>query len=315
MPRYTDAPIPAARPAAPTHGVFPVITDGTEDGVGLSLTNVVTDPAPDPLVAPTDVADIDPALGRALEELAHRAWPPIRERRLDGWVLRESRGSSRRGNSVWARAPVTDLIAALREVRKFYTEAGLPPTFQITPVSQPSSLRDALDGAGYDDGGATDVCVADTDDLLAALGHGPLTGDGRMTVTLATHPSPTWLEVAGQVLSTFSSQRPGSLSVLSALTAPTCYALLRIDSRPVAVGRAVSERGWMGIYSMATLPAARGHGAARSVLAALTDWATDAGARRAYLQVEETSTEARRLYVNVGFRPAYRYTYRRAPQS
>lgn len=276
---------------------------------------MVTEPALDPLTAPTDAAHTDAALGRALEDLAHRAWPPIRERHLRGWVLRESRGSSRRGNSVWARDRVDDLPAALREVRSFYSEAGLPPTFQITPMSQPEELRRCLDDAGYDDSGATDVCVADLDDLLAAIGGRASGGDGSVTVTLDPYPTPTWLEVAGQVLSTFGVERPGSLAVLGSLTAPTRYALLRRNSEPVAVGRAVSERGWMGIYSMATLPAARGYGAARAVLGALADWATDTGARRATLQVEQTSTAARRLYAGLGFQPVYRYTYRRAPTS
>jgi GNAT superfamily N-acetyltransferase len=64
---------------------------------------------------------------------------------------------------------------------------------------------------------------------------------------------------------------------------------------------------------MATLPAARGQGAATTVMAALAGWAAGVGAGRALLQVEEQSTAARRIYAALGFLPVYRYTYRRKP--
>jgi GNAT superfamily N-acetyltransferase len=56
---------------------------------------------------------------------------------------------------------------------------------------------------------------------------------------------------------------------------------LAVDGTPVAVGRAVAERGWAGVFGMATLPAARRRGAATAVLASLAAWARahHAGAR------------------------------------
>ncbi|MBL7520861.1 GNAT family N-acetyltransferase, partial [Frankia sp. CNm7] len=53
-----------------------------------------------------------------------------------------------------------------------------------------------------------------------------------------------------------------------------------------------------------------GGGGATAVLAALARWAVLAGARRAYLQVEQDNAAARRLYAGRGFLPVYRYTYR-----
>ncbi|EIV95219.1 GNAT family N-acetyltransferase [Frankia sp. QA3] len=296
---------------------------------------------PDPLSGPR--ADLPPAeasLARELEAVAHRAWPPLRQIEVGGWTLRASAGSSRRGNSVWAHGGVPDAPAALAAVTDFYAAAGLPPTFQLTPVARPRELGAVLDAAGYDDTGPTDVCTVPLPALARAAagpaGPGEARGDrppvaarglGARTapasasasasigVTTSDAPGDEWLRVAGQVLTTFSVQRAGTLAVLSALRLPTVYVTLTVDGVPAAVGRGVADDRWLGIYSMATLPAARGRGAARRVVAALAQWAGARGATHAYLQVEEVSTVARGLYADLGFRPVYRYSYRRAPLS
>jgi GNAT superfamily N-acetyltransferase len=80
----------------------------------------------------------------------------------------------------------------------------------------------------------------------------------------------------------------------------------------VAVGRAVGDTGWAGVFGMATLPRARGQGAARRVLAALAAWAGAHEAGRLYLQVERDNVPALRLYGQAGFRDLCRYHYRLA---
>src|SRR5262249_13550113 len=124
--------------------------------------------AADPLTAAGVGDPVDVALVRELEELAHRAWLPLRSTSVGGWLLRSSAGSSRRGNSVWPRGPVDDLTAAIAEVERFYADAGTRPTFQITPVAAPWGIHAALKAAGYDDTGPTDVCVAGLAQLAAA---------------------------------------------------------------------------------------------------------------------------------------------------
>ncbi|MCK9898948.1 GNAT family N-acetyltransferase [Frankia sp. Cpl3] len=274
---------------------------------------MVADPArlagEDALVAPRRELPVgDVALACRLEDLAHRAWPPLREEAHAGWVLRESAGSSRRGNSVWARNDVPDLADGLRVVRSFYEAVGLPPTFQVTPVARPAGLLDALDAAGYDDAGPTDVCVAPVAGLLVAR-----PGNGQVEVTHADLPDERWLAVAGRVLTTFAAQRAGSLAVLRAMTLPQRYVTLHVDGVPAGVGRGVLDDDWLGIYSMATLPGVRGRGAAGRVLAELARWAGAGGANHAYLQVERDSIAARVLYARRGFRPVYGYSYRRLP--
>ncbi|WP_261575521.1 GNAT family N-acetyltransferase [Frankia gtarii] len=271
---------------------------------------------PDSLVGlRADLPPDDASLARELEAVANRAWPPLRQIEIGGWTLRASAGASRRGNSVWAHGSVPDVRVALAAVSDFYTAEGLPPTFQLTPVARSEQLGAALDAAGYDDTGPTDVCVAPLGALVSVPPSPSRSVSASVGVATADVPGDEWLRVAGQVLTTFGVQRAGTLAVLSVLRLPTVYVTLTVDGVPAAVGRGVTDDRWLGIYSMATLPAARGRGAARWVVAALAQWAGARGATHAYLQVEEVSTVARGLYADLGFRPVYRYSYRRAPLS
>ena len=78
----------------------------------------------------------------------------------------------------------------------------------------------------------------------------------------------------------------------------------------VAIGFAVADQGWTGIFGMGTRPEARRRGAATAVLHTLAQWAVDHHAARLYLQVEESNSAARTLYERAGFVETYRYHYR-----
>lgn len=93
---------------------------------------------------------------------------------------------------------------------------------------------------------------------------------------------------------------------------PGAYACAMLGDEVVAVGRAVADTGWAGVFGMATLPQARGKGAARHLLAALAGWAGAHQADRMYLQVEHDNGPALRLYERAGFGEMSGYHYRTA---
>jgi GNAT superfamily N-acetyltransferase len=98
--------------------------------------------------------------------------------------------------------------------------------------------------------------------------------------------------------------------MLGRVERPSAYASVVTGAGVIAVGRAVAETGWAGVFDMATRPEARGRGAARAVLAALARWTGDHGAAHMYLQAEPGNTAARRLYEHAGFTELCRYHYR-----
>ncbi len=79
---------------------------------------------------------------------------------------------------------------------------------------------------------------------------------------------------------------------------------------PVAVGLGVLDAPWIGLFDIATSPAARRQGLGSLVTTAVVSWGNDRGASNAYLQVEEGNNAALALYERLGFTRAYGYHYR-----
>ena len=108
--------------------------DGGQDP--LAGPSQFTDTAAGPRLAQVTGFTDRAALTAELELLAFRGWTALRTETVDGWVLRDSDGATRRGNSVWPRGDVASLPAALDAVDEFYAAAGRPAIVQLTPVSR-----------------------------------------------------------------------------------------------------------------------------------------------------------------------------------
>jgi GNAT superfamily N-acetyltransferase len=132
---------------------------------------------------------------------------------------------------------------------------------------------------------------------------------GSLPVRIRDRPTSDWLDVWQRVLGE-AVDVTAELEMLSRVRGPSAYACARIGDDAVAVARAVAGDGWAGVFGMATMPAARGRGAAREVLASLARWARRHGAARMYLQVERDNSPALRLYERAGFREVCAYSYR-----
>ena len=74
------------------------------------------------------------------------------------------------------------------------------------------------------------------------------------------------------------------------------------------------ERGWIGLFSIATHPQFRRQGAATTVIHALGQWGQEHQASQVYLQVMENNASARALYARLGFETLYHYHYRELTQ-
>ncbi|MET8757937.1 GNAT family N-acetyltransferase [Lentzea sp. NPDC004782] len=232
---------------------------------------------------------------RTLQEYAARAQPAAHVEEAGGWWLRHSPG-----DAWWVSAVLPhdreDRVALAEE---FCAERGSGVRFQITPGVCAEDLDARLDGRGYERGRAMSLQIASTSEVLRHA-HADA---GAVT----TRPTDAWLAAWQTVTKRdVSAER----DLLSRVEHPSAYAYAEVDGQVVAVGRAVAEQGWAGVFGMATLPHARGQGAARSVLAALASWAAAREANHMYLQMEKTNTAAFRLYERTGFREVCTYHYR-----
>src|SRR5437660_1357047 len=83
---------------------------------------------------------------------------------------------------------------------------------------------------------------------------------------------------------------------------------------PLKERLAAAERGWLGLFCVATLDPFRRQGAAMALKRALLEWGRREGAESAYLQVEAANAAALALYARLGFHTLYSYHYREAPR-
>lgn len=235
----------------------------------------------------------------ALEKIAARAWPAREEAHLGGWLLRAASGHTGRANSCWTlETPDRPVDDAIQAVEDWYAARGLAPMFRTTDgATVPSDLGALLAARGY----------AQEMETLVMLG--PLTARADAQVSLSSASDAGFREVLFGVEHRGDGDAQERLEVLSRIPAPVAFAKLEVEGRPAAVGVCAVEGEWAGLSAMRTLADARRQGLGRRVVGALHAFAAEAGARRAYLQVEAANDPAIALYRSLGFSPAYAYRH------
>jgi N-acetylglutamate synthase len=245
---------------------------------------------------------VRPALDAATIEFAAARALPSRERAIDdGWRLRrDDAGVVRRANSVFAaESGIAPLPVKLARAEAWYGARGRPTRFQISPASAPAGLAAALRSRGYRFETPVQVLQRSIGPTLAA-DAGPAVGSG---VRWSASVDEAWL--AAYATTVPASELAARVRLAATAPAPRAYAAIGA----VACGMAVLDGELVGLFDLATAPAARRSGHATAVTASLLAWGLSGGARRAYLQVAETNLAARSLYERLGFRLAYRYLY------
>jgi len=189
-----------------------------------------------------------------------------------------------------------------------YAARNLPARYQICPAALPVDLDRRLAARGYAAVAPTHVQAVDLRSMIDRTAHALSDGGGQVRIEPAwTEP---WFGAYRKAEGFGDHEANMRRAILSRIQAPTAYALLLHGSTPLAIGLGVMEDGYLGIFSMATVPAYRRQGAATAILHGLGRWASDRGASRAYLQVMAQNKPAQALYARAGFATLYDYHYR-----
>jgi N-acetylglutamate synthase len=250
-----------------------------------------------------------------IEARAFAAWPAEETVPLGPWRLRANRGVTRRANSVWpgagaeGAAALGSITEALATVEAFYAAHRLPAMFQLSPLSTPANLDQALAERGYLHEVPVSVEVARADRVV-----GPPPTDGQRSLRVVVEPRvfPAWFDLSGR-RGRFADAPDVYQALLARLAGRSVYALAEIAGEPAATALGVKDGPWLGIFAMATAPTFRRQGAARALLSALAAHAASNGTPNLYLQVDADNHPARALYEGAGFTEAYAYHYRRKP--
>ncbi|MFC6016090.1 GNAT family N-acetyltransferase [Plantactinospora solaniradicis] len=250
----------------------------------------------------------DPEAVRGLQERAARALPATQIEKVDGWWLRSAPGCAWWVRSVLPHgdAGPDELVRRVAGAEKFYADRGVAARFQISAGACPRGLDAVLAERGYRAESPMSLRAAPT---ARVLGGAPT---NSLRIRLDDRPTGDWFDVWHAVHGHHGGDRTAEWDMLTRVDGPSAYAAAMVGGEIVAVGRAVADTGWVGLFGMATLPEARGRGAARSLLAALAKWAGGHRADRMYLQVERGNVPAVRLYERTGFSEVRGYHYRTA---
>jgi GNAT superfamily N-acetyltransferase len=246
-----------------------------------------------------------PRLIRGLQERTARALPAVVVDHLDGWWLRHADSAAWWASAVLPHGDAAPSVLPnkIHFAEEFYAGHGTPTRFQVSPAASPASLDAALAQRGY-----RLECPMSLQSAPAARVIGRLPAGGAR-ICIDDQPTDAWFATWHAVHGAGGDPGP-EWDMLRRVRRPSAYASVLTEGGVIAVGRAVAETGWTGVFGMATLPAARGRGAGKAVLAALARWADDHGAGHMYLQVECDNAAAWRLYAQAGFTELCRYHYR-----
>ncbi len=237
---------------------------------------------------------------RTLETYAWRSLPAFEEEILDGWRLRFANGVKGRANSVYPLAHEgMDLADKVQFCEAWYEAREIVPRFKLTDASAPSELDSYLEARGYERFSETEVYTLD----LASL--------EKQTLTVLVEPNLTNTWLSKYLANTTPHEGRVYTEILRHIELPSLYAQLKQDGEVVALGRAVMDGQWVGLFGIWTQPEHRKRGYGKAITLAILHQAKQQGATQSYLQVVANNEPAIRLYQQLGFEYGYTYWYRR----
>jgi GNAT superfamily N-acetyltransferase len=200
---------------------------------------------------------------------------------------------------------VTEKLALAED---FYARRGQPACFHICPAAQPANLDDLLTQRGYTTSGHTYLQITTLSNLLSRTGYAP-----AYPITLTPAFNSAWYAAYCQAEQVEPAATPWRQKILQHIGPATAFVLAFIKGEPAGVGLGVLERGWLGLFSLTTLPEFRRQGVAGALLQALAKWGQRMPAKGVYLQVMTDNQPAQTLYARLGFETLYSYHYRHLP--
>ena len=196
---------------------------------------------------------IDLTLCRRVEEASLNAWPALQQSLIDGWVLRFSRGFTKRANSIVPLYPSQQgAIEKIRYCENLYSRERLKTIFRLTTVMEAESLDALLEQRGYQHVDPTRVLVRD---LQCA----------SFSVDPSFHevPRDEWLDAYAGAADVPPAGQQLHAMLLAGIRSEHVFGFISLNQVPVACGIAVLERELVGLFDVVTLPSARRQGHAQ----------------------------------------------------
>jgi len=239
-------------------------------------------------VSGSGAAGIDAA---RVEEAGLNALQTQRQLFYDGWLVRLSPGKAKRARSVNAHFGSTlPLAAKLEHCEALYAR----------------HLDGALAARGYE-------AFEETLVMAMPLAMAPVVPALAAGITLTDVDANGFVDVLGNLRRSPAQQREAQRERLVNSLLQSRMIAMRAGADIVCAAQIAIDGDQAGIFDVVTAESARGSGYATLACAALLAWASQQGARAAYLQVDANNAPAIAVYRKFGFATLYTYHYRGRP--
>jgi GNAT superfamily N-acetyltransferase len=243
-----------------------------------------------------------------VETAALTAWPGLYAANDGLWVWRAARGYSNRANSVQCLDPRDGHDASLRLARitDLFTRHGLKPVFKLSPLTAPE-ITTTLGELQWENFGASHVLRME----IGTRGWTP-----RHHTALFDPTDPDWYTTQA-AMSGYDEVTTESVRLIIERIACDRRGVIAYDQSGVPAAAALAcVSGGVAIFgNVVSRPSHRGQGFGRAVMDAALNWARDAGATSAGIQVAADNATAIKLYTSLGFGDGYDYSYSRPRQA
>ena len=264
----------------------------------------------------TAATPVDVALARRIEEASLNAWPAMQQTFLDGWVLRFSRGFTKRANSIVPLYPpmqsTETLLQKIRYCENLSAREQLQTVFRLTSINEPAPSLSRTSATKASGSETLDGVLSSRDyqlDEISLVLTAAITEIATEN-SIELLPLDHWLNVYCDLTGMTEPARTLHSVILNSIQGECAFAILRSGNESVAIGLAIVERELVGLFDIYTADKRRGAGFGKCLVANLLNWAAQAGAQRAYLQMVGDNEPAAALYAALGFEEIYRYWYR-----
>jgi ribosomal protein S18 acetylase RimI-like enzyme len=245
------------------------------------------------------------ALAWRVEETCLNAWPAVSQVLLGDWLLRFSRGLSRRANCANPlRAEVSDIGASIAAFEALYRAQQLPAIVRIPSIIDASAER-RLGQAGYAAEGETLTLYSDIATVASQKDLG---------CEVLINPTVEWLAAMAAMQGRTEAENATYAQILRLIAIPSAFAMARANGQITALAYGAIHDDLLCLESVIADQRHRGRGHAHRLLATLVGFGAQQGAKGVCVQVLAENAPGRALYHSLGLKEElYRYHYRREP--
>lgn len=241
-----------------------------------------------------------PTVHRKIEECSFNALPAQQSLHYDGWLIRMTANGPKRANSINVLSASTlPLKQKFDYCKTLFAQKGVPLIFRLTGHEYNAELDAFLQSVGMR---KIDESVVMTHDLS----HLALCADP----TYRELDADAWIAQMMALDSSPQARKLAHADLLRMLTLPAIHGSMQFEGRCAAIGLAVPDGDYAGLFDIMTAPDSRRNGYARLLTTRLLQRAKELRAQTAYLQVVASNRAALGLYQSLGFEASYRYWYR-----